>query len=86
MEKLRNETRGRGLVWVFLVRKVTISFQPCKNKETSKETMEHKPFHFLELLSKQAQVCSLRQIPLKLRQLDTSSKFHQTTPSSLDFF
>lgn len=47
--------------------------------------MEHKLFIFLSSSANlgQAQVCSLRQVPLKLRQLDTSSKFHQTTPSSL---
>lgn len=43
--------------------------------------MEHKLFIFLSSSANlgQAQVCSLRQIPLKLRQLDTSSKCHQTT-------
>lgn len=51
MEKLTYETRERGLVWVFLVRKVTISFQPCKNKEISKETMEHKLLIFLSSLA-----------------------------------
>lgn len=49
--------------------------------------MEHKLFIFLSSSANlgQAQVCSLRQIPLKLRQLGTSSAFHQTAPSSLDF-